>query len=146
MEQSKDKMKNILLYISDVASLLVSYILSGWLWLVIYKGFANEYVVGDKLGFEIGAMILSYAFVVIFFNANHNFFKRDKLNELLNVIKTNLMFASLFVVILFAGDSLKSSIFGLNAKPIIATHGFLWFSNSNFSIAFCTFSAHQKDL
>ena len=105
MDQSKDKMKNILLYLVDVASLFTSYILSGWLWLVIYKGFKDEYIVSDKLGIEVGAMILSYAFVIIFFNANHNFFKRDKLNELLNVIKTNIMFASLFVVIIFAKGS-----------------------------------------
>ena len=100
MEQSKDKIKNILLYLADVASLFLSYILSGWLWLVIYKGFKDEYLVSDKLGIEVGAMIISYAFIIIFFNANHNFFKRDKLNEFLNVIKTNVMFASLFVVIL----------------------------------------------
>ena len=105
MEQSKDKIKNILLYLVDVASLFISYILSGWLWLVIYKGFEDEYVVSDKLGIEVGAMILAYAFVIIFFNANHNFFKRDKLNEFLNVTKTNLMFASLFAVILFVKRS-----------------------------------------
>ena len=105
MEQSKDKIKNILLYLADVASLFISYILSGWLWLVIYKGFKDEYLVSDKLGIEVGAMIISYAFIIIFFNANHNFFKRDKLNEFFNVVKTNVMFASLFVVILFAKRS-----------------------------------------
>lgn len=105
MEQSKDKIKNILLYLVDVASLFISYILAGWLWLVIYKGFEEEYIVSDKLGIEVGAMIISYAFIILFFNANQNFFKRDKLNELFNVIKTNIMFASLFVVILFAKRS-----------------------------------------
>ena len=105
MDQSKDKIKNLLLYLVDVASLFISYILSGWIWLVMYKGFEDEYIVSDKLGIEVGAMILSYAFVIIFFNANHNFFKRDKINEFLNVTKTNLMFASLFVVILFAKRS-----------------------------------------
>lgn len=105
MEQSKDKIKNILLYLVDMASLFVSYILSGWLWLVIYKGFEEKYIVSDKLGIEVGAMIISYAFIILFFNANQNFFKRDKLNELFNVIKTNVMFASLFAVILFAKRS-----------------------------------------
>lgn len=105
MEQSKDKIKNILLYLVDVASLFISYILAGWLWLVIYKGFEEQYIVSDKLGIEVGAMIISYAFIILFFNANQNFFKRDKLNELFNVIKTNVMFASLFVVILFAKRS-----------------------------------------
>jgi exopolysaccharide biosynthesis polyprenyl glycosylphosphotransferase len=105
MEQSKDKIKNILLYLVDVASLFISYILAGWLWLVIYKGLEEEYIVSDKLGIEVGAMIISYAFIILFFNANQNFFKRDKLNELFNVIKTNIMFASLFVVILFVKRS-----------------------------------------
>lgn len=105
MEQSKDKIKNLLLYISDIASLLVSYILSGLLWLVIYKGIKDEVFVGNQMGFEVGAMVLSYAFVIIFFNANGNFFKRDKLNEFFNVVKINLMFASIFVVVLFAKRS-----------------------------------------
>ena len=56
MEQSKDKIKNILLYLVDVASLFISYILAGWLWLVIYKGFEEQYIVSDKLGIEVGAM------------------------------------------------------------------------------------------
>lgn len=119
MEQSKDKMKNILLYVADVASLLVSYILSGWLWLVIYKGFTDEYFVGDKLGFEVGAMVLSYAFVIIFFNANGSFFKRDNFNELLNVIKTNLMFASLFLVVLFTKRSADTFSRGVYFLTII---------------------------
>ncbi|MEE0861732.1 MAG: sugar transferase [Lachnospiraceae bacterium] len=105
MDQSKDKIKNILLYLADITSLFISYIVSGWLWLVIYKGFEEEYIVSDKLGIEVGAMIISYAFIILFFNANQNFFKRDWLNELFNVIKTNVMFASLFVVILFAKRS-----------------------------------------
>ena len=75
MEQSKDKIKNILLYLADVASLFISYILSGWLWLVIYKGFTDEYIVSDKLGIEVGAMIISYAFIILFFNASKHFFK-----------------------------------------------------------------------
>lgn len=105
MEQSKDKIKNLLLYISDIASILASYVLSGVLWLVIYKGFRDETIVGDKMGFEAGAMILSYAFVIIFFNTNGNFFKRDKLNEFFYVVKINLMFAAIFIVVLFAKRS-----------------------------------------
>ncbi len=119
MEQSKDKIKNILLYLADVTSLFISYILSGWLWLVIYKGFNDEYIVSDKLGIEVGAMIISYAFVIIFFNANQNFFKRDKLNEFLNVVKTNAMFASLFVVILFAKKSAEMFSRGVYFLTII---------------------------
>ena len=105
MEQSKDKIKNILLYLVDIISLFFSYILSGWLWLVIYKGIDDEIAVGEKLGFEVGAMLLTYTFVIIFFNANHNFFKRDKFNEFLNVMKVNIMFAAIFSMVLFTRRS-----------------------------------------
>ncbi len=104
MEQSKEKIASILLYLVDIISLLGSYLLSGVLWLVMYKGM-DDSTTGSIIGFEIGALILSYAFVIIFFNANGNFFKRDKFNEFLNVAKINLMFASLFSVILFAKKS-----------------------------------------
>lgn len=104
MEQSKEKLSHILLYLVDTFSLLCSYLLAGLLWLVIYKGM-DDINVSDRMGFEVGALILSYAFVIIFFNANGTFFKRDKIMELISVIKINLMFASIFVVVLFAKRS-----------------------------------------
>ncbi len=104
MEQSKEKMASILLFVVDIISLVMSYILAGVLWLVIYKGM-DDTATESLMGFEMGAMLLSYGFIILFFNANGYFFRRDKFNELFNVIKTNLMFASLFCVILFAKRS-----------------------------------------
>lgn len=104
MEQSKEKLASILLYIVDMLSLLVSYIIAGLIWLYLYKG-VNRISMGSFLGFEVGALILSYAFIILFFNANGTFFKRDKLAEFASVIKVNLLFAALFVVVLFAKRS-----------------------------------------
>ena len=104
MEQSKEKITNILLFSVDIISLFISYILAGLLWLVVYKGMDNV-ITGSLMGFEMGALILSYVFIILFFNANGNLFKRDKFNEFFYVIKINLMFASLFCVILFAKKS-----------------------------------------
>ena len=105
MGESKDKINNIILFLVDVAAFLVSYILAGLLWLVIYKGIDDQVTVGAKLGNEFSALILAYAFIVLFFNVNEKFFTRDNFNELLYVIKINIMFASLFIVILFAKGS-----------------------------------------
>ena len=116
MEQSRNKIKNMLLYLADVISIVASYLLAGLLWLVIYKGFTDQDFVGDKLSFEVGAMIFSYAFVIIFFNANETLFKRDKFNEFLYVIKINLMFAAIFAVCLFArrsADTFSRGVFFL---------------------------------
>ena len=85
MEQSKEKLSHLLLYLVDIFSLLCSYLMAGLLWLVIYKGM-NNVNVSDHLGFEVGALILSYAFVIIFFNANGTFFKRDKVMELISCL------------------------------------------------------------
>ena len=104
MEQSKEKLSHLLLYLVDIFSLLCSYLLAGLIWLVMYKGM-DDVNVSDRLGFEVGALILSYAFVIIFFNANGSFFKRDKIMEFMSVTKINLMFAAIFVVVLFAKRS-----------------------------------------
>lgn len=104
MGQSKEKIAQILLYLVDIISLFLSYILSGLIWLVMYKGM-DDVNVSNQLGFEVGALVLSYAFIIIFFNANGTFFKRDKLAEFTSVVKANLMFAALFVVVLFAKRS-----------------------------------------
>lgn len=104
MGQSKEKMAQLLLYLVDIISLFLSYILSGLIWLVMYKGM-DDANVSNQLGFEVGALVLSYAFIIIFFNANGTFFKRDKLAEFASVVKINLLFAALFVVVLFAKRS-----------------------------------------
>ncbi len=116
MEHSRNTFKNILLYLADILSLTISYLLAGVLWLVIYKGFTDQDFVGDKMGYELGAMIMSYAFIIIFFNANDTIFKRDKFNELLYVLKMNFMFAAVFAVALFAkrsGDTFSRGVFFL---------------------------------
>ena len=104
MEQSKEKIAQILLYLVDIISFFLSYILSGLIWLVMYKGM-DDVNVSNQLGFEVGALVLSYAFIIIFFNANATIFKRDKLAEFSSVVKINLLFAALFVVILFTKRS-----------------------------------------
>ena len=104
MEQSKEKLASILLYLVDILSMLVSYIVAGLIWLYMYKG-VTKLSMGSFLGFEVGALIFSYAFIIIFFNANGTVFKRDKFAEFLSVVKVNLMFAALFVVVLFAKQS-----------------------------------------
>ena len=58
MEQSKEKLSHLLLYLVDTFSLLCSYLLAGLLWLVIYKGM-DDINVSDRMGFEVGALILS---------------------------------------------------------------------------------------
>ena len=104
MEQSNEKLAHILLYLVDIISLLLSYILAGVLWLVMYKGM-DDTNTSNLMGFEVGALILSYAFVIIFFNAYGTFFKRDRIMELVSVVKVNLMFAALFIVVLFTKRS-----------------------------------------
>ena len=104
MGQSKEKLAYILLYIVDIVSLLISYILAGFLWLVIYKDM-DDAKISNLMGFEVGALVLSYAFIVIFFNANATFFKRDKFSEFASAVKINLLFASLFIVVLFTKRS-----------------------------------------
>lgn len=105
MNQSKEKIQNLMLYIADVVSLIVSYLLSGFVWIGVYKGIKDAGYISDVLDREVGSVLIAYILVVLFFNVNRNFIRRGKFEELKYVLKMNVGFAAAFGVILFLRSS-----------------------------------------
>lgn len=101
MNQSKEKIQNLMLYVADAVSLVLSYVLAGGIWLVVYKGIRDISLLGDILDGEIDSILISYVFVILFFNMNRDFIKRGKFEELKYVFKMNLMFTMILGVLLF---------------------------------------------
>ncbi len=108
MYQKKKYIQNLILYISDILSLLISYAGANFIWLGMVKGFVvmRRAEVFDS----IGMLLMSYIFVVFFFNVNRDFIKRKIYEEFLYCLKMNAIFAALFAILLFiAGDANSAS-------------------------------------
>lgn len=103
MYQSKTKILDIILFINDFICLIFSYILSGYIWLILYKQF-TYYFMKEILSPKFLIIILAITLIEIFYNTNSQFFKRNKFKELKTIIKTNLVLASIIAIIdLFIG-------------------------------------------
>lgn len=109
MNQAKDRLQNLMLYVLDIVSLIVSYILSGVIWAVLYKRLGSALGIINILENEIGTLFISYVVVILFFNMNKDFIKRGRFEELKYAFKMNFLFMAIFGVLLFLmGD--RSSI------------------------------------
>lgn len=101
MNQAKDRLQNLMLYVLDIASLIVSYILSGVIWALLYKGLDSASAVMDILEDEMGTLFISYVAVILFFNMNKDFIKRGTFEEFKYAFKMNIFFTAIFGVLLF---------------------------------------------
>lgn len=101
MNQSKEKIQNLMLYVVDAVSLILSYIAAGCIWLLFYKRMDNIGLLGDILSGEIGSILISYVFIILFFNVNRDFIKRGRLEEFKYIFKMNLLFTAVLGVLLF---------------------------------------------
>ncbi len=100
------KTYNLILYIMDIVSVTVSYVLATLFWVGIVRHevmAARERVVN-----EIGLVMVSFIIVIFLFNMNKDFLKRSRLEELLYIIKINLIFLAVASVIMFIGDDSNS--------------------------------------
>ena len=103
MNQAKDRLQNLMLYVLDIVSLIVSYMMSGVIWAMLYKRLGSATGIIDIIEDEIGTLLVSYVVVILFFNMNKDFIKRGKFEELKYAFKMNLLFVAIFGVLLFLG-------------------------------------------
>lgn len=101
MNQAKDRLQNLMLYILDIVSLIVSYVLSGVIWAMAYKKLASISGIINILEDELGTLFIAYIVIILFFNMNRDFIKRGKFEEFKYAFKMNLLFAAIFGVLLF---------------------------------------------
>ncbi len=117
MYRSKEKLQNLILFVVDTISVIVSYYVPGYIWLSFIKDIENKIEIKGILENEFGTVLLSYVVVMLFFNMNRQFVERGKYEEFKYVVKMNLMFGGIFAVLLFIKDRysiLPRGVFVLN--------------------------------
>lgn len=101
MNRAKEKKQNLILYIIDMVSLLISYFLAGCVWILIYKKMNDLSMLEKLLRQEFTTLLVSYIIIVFVFNTNSLFMKRSKFGEFQYSLRINIWFAAMFGVWLF---------------------------------------------
>lgn len=99
--QTNGNSRNMMLYLLDILSLLISYVFAGLIWLFAYKKIASFKDMGNILQEELGILLVAYGFVIIFFSTNGDFIKRGKFEEFKHTFKINVFFTAIYGMILF---------------------------------------------
>ena len=71
------KIHNLILYIIDIVSVTISYILATLFWLGVVKH--SVFMARERVVNEIGLVFFSFLIVIFLFNMNKDFFKRSRL-------------------------------------------------------------------
>ncbi len=117
MYQNRENFKNILLYFTDIVMVFISYVFANLIWLGAIKNLSI--VTRADLFENLGIMLFSFVFVLFIFNVNKDFFKRGTFEELLYCSKINLIFASVYAIILFVKGDMATPSRGVYVFTII---------------------------
>ena len=85
MNKDKESIQNIIVFITDALSIVISYYLAGMIWLGLYKGGSTERVI-RTLNNNILTIIMAMLITVLFYNIKQDFISRGKVAELYSVI------------------------------------------------------------
>lgn len=85
MNKDKESIQNIIVFITDALSIVISYYLAGMIWLGLYKGGSAERVI-RTLNNNILTIIMAMLITVLFYNIKQDFISRGKAAELYSVI------------------------------------------------------------
>ncbi len=99
MVQRREKYVNLMVCLIDTISLIISYILGSYVWLVIVRE-EEKYTYNNLMG-NIGIVLASFMFIFFFFNMNRYFLKRSYIEEFFNVIKSSLFLGTIMTMVLF---------------------------------------------
>lgn len=92
MSQTRERVKNAILLISDAVGIFLSYYLSGYVWLVVYKGFElTEYKY--SMDANVLPVFLAYFVTVLAYTGNRGFLERGAIKELKVVLSKMLIIA-----------------------------------------------------
>lgn len=118
MYQSKDKIQNLMLLAVDTISVLISYFLAGCIWYMLYRGVTFHRMLAELSG-DVETVLIAYAVIAVFFNYNHKYTQRGKLDELKAVIKMNILFAAIISMIVFARHEMTPMSRGISYVTVI---------------------------
>ena len=99
MVQRREQYVNLIVCLIDTISLIISYLLGSYIWLVIVKE-EEKYTYSNLMG-NIGVVLASFMFIFFFFNMNRYFLRRSYIEEFFNVIKNSLFLGAIMTMVLF---------------------------------------------
>ncbi len=110
---SKDKLyaQNVMLYLIDALSTLISYAAANFFWLAWIK--KMDVFAGPELLSNLGIMMISFAFMDFIFGDNKKFLERKLYGEVLYCVKMNLLFAAAYAILLIIRGSADSASRGV---------------------------------
>ena len=97
MLQNKQRIQNIILFITDFAGLLLSYYMSGFIWLYYYKGFGLGFSVG-QVDSKLTVVIATFLIAYLIHTENEDYTKRTLMQETVSVFKTNIILAAIIAI------------------------------------------------
>ena len=127
MYQNRENVKNILLYFTDITMVFISYVLANIIWLGLIKKLSIT--TRADLFENLGIMLFSFIFVLFIFNVNKDFFRRGNFEELLYCSKINLIFASVYAVILFVKGDMETPSRGVYVFTVVLNILFMFVSH-----------------
>lgn len=101
MDRANDKKQDLYIYIFDMLSVMLSYVLAGCVWILVYKKMDNLSSLNGLLKQELVTLLVSYVIIIFLFNTNGYFMKRSKFGEFQYAFRMNIWFAGFFGVWLF---------------------------------------------
>lgn len=97
MLQNKQRIQNIILFITDFSGLLLSYYMSGFIWLYYYKGFGLGFSVG-QVDSKLTVVIATFLIAYLIHTENEDYTKRTLMQETVSVFKTNIILAAIIAI------------------------------------------------
>lgn len=111
MYQKRKTIENMLIWMIDILCILFSCAVAFWLRFERFYGTASH---GDQ-SWQMIFMCLLYILLNVFIDFNHHFFRRGYFDELVSVIRLEIIFSISWIVLLFVmhrTDSLSRLVFG----------------------------------
>ncbi len=97
MNQTREKTQNGIVFITDIISVVISYYMSGIIWLYGYRNITYKEVMGS-MNNNIIIVMAAYVIAYFFYSHNSDFIRRDYFSEIKSVIKLNAIMAAVLAV------------------------------------------------
>lgn len=143
MNNFKGRLSILLLMIIDLVCVILSF---------FSVDYIATYIINRKyaMGFDVvlnlmGTIVLSYIIVFVFFNMNDKFKERGMLEELFYVIKMNVFFMLVMIILLFVGKNIKILTRGGIAVAMVVDVFLMYLCHMVYKLFLKTWFASKKN-
>lgn len=119
VNKTKESIQNVLIFITDAIALIMSYYLSGFIWLMGVRNNTYSYVMSVLNG-NIITIIIAVLIAALFCNIKGDVLNRGKFEELASVMKKSLISSAVIAVY----ELLSKTAQGVPRSVYVIT--FLW--------------------